>query len=82
MRGSDSILEYFLLGIIFCSVVVPLLEGLTSMLLQGIEVINGFFKVVITKQTLKIAQLSDEINEPKSKTKKIGFAYDEGEDDE
>jgi len=44
-----SILEYFLFGMIFYSTIAPLLEGLATMLLQGIEVINGFFKVIITK---------------------------------
>ena len=39
----------FLLGIVFCTVVNPLLDGLTTMILQGLEIINGFFKVIISK---------------------------------
>lgn len=52
------------------------------MLLQGIEVINGFFKVIITKQTLKITQLTDEMGETKPTVRTIGFTYDAPEDDE
>ena len=76
-----SILEYFLLGIVFCVVVNPLLEEITTVLLQCLAVISGYLKVIVTKQSVTITKLQDEVlNDEKTKTKKIGFSYEE--DDE
>jgi hypothetical protein len=79
-----SILEYFLLGIVFCTVINPLLDGLTAMILQGLEIINGFFKVIISKQTLAISKLQEKAFEgsSSSKMRAIGFSYSEPEEEE
>lgn len=75
---------YFILGILFIEVVIPVVEALVTLILTWIEVAKG-------KSSLKITQLSADIqklSEPEEPPPQaIGFVvpteeYEEEEDDE
>ena len=75
---------YFILGILFIEVVIPIVEALVNLILTLIEVAKG-------KSSFTIAQLSADIakiNEPEKQPQRaIGFVvpsdenYEEEEDD-
>lgn len=75
---------YFILGILFIEVVIPIVEALVNLILTWIEVVKG-------KSSFTIAQLSADIakiNEPEKQPQRaIGFVipsdenYEEEEDD-
>ena len=75
---------YFILGVLFIEVVIPIVEALVTLILSWIEVAKG-------KSSFTIAQLSAEIakiNEPEKQPQRaIGFVvpsdenYEEEEDD-
>ena len=75
---------YFILGILFIEVVIPIVESLVNLILTWIEVAKG-------KSSFTIAQLSADIakiNEPEKQPQRaIGFVvpsdenYEEEEDD-
>ena len=69
---------------IFCTLINPLLDGLIATLLQGLEIINGIFKVVISKQTLAIAKIQKEALElsDEKKVRAIGFSFEPEEEEE
>lgn len=70
-------LLYFLAGIIFVTYVLPLLDGMQSLILT-------WLKHQETKQTAKIYQIKQEVTSSQDSTSKkvVGFAYEEEEDDE
>lgn len=78
-------LLYFILGILFVSYVVPLLDGLSSLLLTWMEAKKAKQSEVINLTNIKMRQAaaSAEDDSPKSL---IGFCrdddYEEEEDDE
>ena len=85
MRGCDIILEWFIAGMIFVSIVSPLLEEIATVIIQGLQIIEGFFKIVVSKQSLEIAKikaeivkLTDDDDEPK---RAIGFSADSSEEE-
>lgn len=77
-------LLYFILGILFYAIVIPLIESLVVLIATFIEVIKGKLTVKITQSNVKIQQLTDGYeNSPKNA---IGFTVDskkyyENEDD-
>lgn len=77
------ILEYFIAGMIFVSIVSPLLEEIATVIMQGLQIIIGYFKIVVSKQSLTIAEIKAKtekvVDTPKMKT--IGFATDSEEEE-
>lgn len=77
------ILEYFIAGMVFVSIVSPLLEEIATVIMQGLQIINGYFKIVVSKQSLTIAEIKTKtekvMDTPKMKT--IGFATDSEEEE-
>ncbi len=69
-------MELFILGMIFCLVVQPLLDGFTSLILSLFEMIKSYLAITISKNNQKI-----QCNAPSS-THAIGFQYTGEEDDE
>lgn len=67
-------LLYFLAGIIFVTYIIPLLDGLSSLILT-------WLKVQETKQSKIIYQIKQEVTSSDSSKKVVGFTYEE-EDDE
>jgi hypothetical protein len=44
-----SILNYVLLGIIIYLLLIPIIEELATVIIQGLEVIKGYFVLLLTK---------------------------------
>jgi hypothetical protein len=72
----NSTLEYFILGILLVAFFLPVLDGLTSLVLTAIEAAKCWFGLKIAATNKKITE-SDE--KPMSK---IGFVFDEEDDQE
>lgn len=79
-KGVISIV-YFLLGILLVSFVLPLLDGLTGLLLTLIEVAKGHFTVKVTEYNYQLKKLAYE-EEDETPKRLIGFAREENEEDE
>ena len=80
-KGVISIV-YFLLGILLVSFVLPLLDGLTGLLLTLIEVAKGHFTVKVTEYNYQLKKLAYEEEEDEAPKRLIGFAREENEEDE
>ena len=63
----------FLFGIIFALVIIPVLDGLTSLILTLIEVWKSYLATIITRNNQQIEQLSPP-------QRQIGFTISEGEE--
>lgn len=59
-KGVGSILGYVFLGILLVSLIIPVVEGLTGLLLTIIETIKGYFSIKITKYNMQLKQMSVE----------------------
>lgn len=85
MRGCDTILEYFIAGMVFISIVSPLLEEIATVFVQGLQVVNGFFKIIVVGQSLKIEKIKNEIlkiADDEEPTRTIGFSADSEEEED
>ena len=65
-------MENFLFGLIFAIVLLPLFDGLTTLVLSFFEMIKSFFARVINYNNNKINGLEDNIVK-----NKIGFSIEE-----
>ena len=65
-------LAIFIMGLVFGIVILPLLDGFTSLVLSFFEMIKSYFACVIATNNQKIQELS--IDAPKHAT---GFAIEE-----
>ena len=79
------ILNYFIAGMIFVSIVSPLLEEIATVIMQGLQIVIGYFKIVVSKQSLEITKIKAETekvlqNTPTART--IGFAANSEEEEE
>ena len=71
-------MEYFILAILLIYVIVPVLEGITSLLLTMIETAKGYFGVQIAKYNNSIHNMPEE----NSYTHSIGFSYSTNEEED
>ena len=73
------LLVNFVLGILFVEIGIPLLEGITGLLLTILEAAKGYFNIKITEYNQRIKKICN----PEVKQNAIGFSYnlDEGESD-
>jgi hypothetical protein len=80
-KGVISILRYLILGILLVSLILPLIDGLTGLLLTMIEAAKGYFTVKITEYNCRLKKIAyaDDDEEPAKKL--IGFAREEDEED-
>lgn len=70
-------MKKFLAGIIFATVIAPILDSLTAVIMTGLEVIKGKMTVKITEYNCQIQKLGDEpIN-----SRVIGFSTPTEEDE-
>ena len=65
-------MENFLFGLIFAIILLPLFDGLTTLVLSFFEMIKSFFVRVINYNNKKINSLEDDIVK-----NKIGFSIEE-----
>lgn len=72
-------MEKFILGLICVLVIIPVLDGITSLFVSLIEMIKSWFAVIIAKNNQKIQDLSA----PDIPQRVIGFSVgEEGEEDD
>lgn len=78
------ILNYFIAGMIFVSIVSPLLEEIATVIIQGLQIIVGFFKIIVSKQNLEIAKIkaeTEKVLDDAPTTRRVGFAVDSEEEE-
>lgn len=78
-KGVISILGYVLLGILLVSLILPLIDALTALILTMIEVAKGYFSVKVTEYNYRLKKLaySEDEEEPR---RLIGFMRDNEEE--
>ena len=75
------------IGIIAITFVLPIIQQLESVVVNALEVINGYSTRKVTKMNVEIAKLQEEAGVEKVETQCIGFevpnvTYEEEEDEE
>ena len=68
----------FILGIVFTSLIIPVLEALAAAILTGLEVIKGKWSIKIADYNHQLQQFGEE---KEIRTNVIGFAIPTEEDD-
>lgn len=63
-------MEYFILGILMVQVFFPLIDGVTAVILSGLEALKGYFGIKIAEYNNRIRKIS--LQEPDIKNP-IGF---------
>lgn len=69
---------------IFVSIVSPLLEEIATVIIQGLQIIVGFFKIIVSKQSLEIAKIkaeTEKVLDDAPATRRVGFAVDSEEEE-
>ena len=61
-------MQNFIFGLVFALAIMPILDGLTSLILSFFEMIKGYFGFKIAESNQKIQNLSTEPSQ-----RKIGF---------
>lgn len=74
-------LQYFILGIVFVLLVSPIVEGLCTLILAGMEVIKGYWTLKITKINVQIRKMSLEEDE-EIPHNPIGFVWPTKEEED
>ena len=69
---------YFILGMLMVQMFFPLIDGLTALLLSGLEALKGYFSLKVTEYNARMRKIVEE-DEPTMNP--IGFTLKE-EDDE
>lgn len=69
-------IEYFIAGILFVQIVIPILDGIAALFLALVELIKGRINIDIVKSSVKIQKLKDSLDDDGSK-RVIGFAAPE-----
>lgn len=70
--------QYFILGILFVQIILPILDGLASALITWLEVLKGVATVKITAMNEQIQKMGL----PETSTHVIGFAVNNEEEDD
>ena len=70
-----------LLGILFYILIIPIVEELATVIVQGLEVIKGFFLVTLNGLQNQIKKANADDKE-ETHTRVIGFAIPDDEEEE
>lgn len=80
---------YFILGVLFIEVGIPIVEAIVTLILTWIEVVKGSASLKITKMSADITKIQEGLEEDKTPKPRIGFQvpvaeeiYEEEEEDE
>lgn len=80
---------YFILGVLFIEVGIPIVEAIVTLILTWIEVVKGSASLKITKMSADITKIQEGLEEDKTPKSRIGFQvpvaeeiYEEEEEDE
>lgn len=74
-------IEYFIAGILFVQIVIPILDGIAALFLALVELVKGRINIDIVKSNVKIQKLKDSLDNDGSK-RAIGFAVPEETEEE
>ena len=80
-KGVDAIVEYFIAGIAFVQIILPLLDSIVGVLVTGLEVIKSNLSKKIVAANCEIRKMQ---SPEESVTRVIGFAtsQDYGEEED
>lgn len=73
-------LIFFILGIIFIELIIPVIEALTIVIVTALEVAKGKLNMIISNYNIRIQKMAEEL-EPEN-THAIGFVVQNNEPDE
>ena len=71
-------MEYFILGMLMVQALFPLIDGVTAVLLTGLEAIKGYLGMKVAEYNNNIRKIALDDQENK---KQVGFRYEEEEDE-
>lgn len=71
-------MEYFILGMLMVQALFPLIDGVTAVLLTGLEAIKGYLGMKVAEYNNNIRKIALDDQENK---KRVGFRYEEEEDE-
>ena len=74
-------IEYFIAGILFVQIVIPILDGIAALFLALVELIKGRINIDIVKSSVKIQKLKDSLDDDDPK-RAIGFVVPEETEEE
>ena len=74
-------IEYFIAGILFVQIVIPILDGIAALFLALVELIKVRINIDIVKSNVKIQKLKDSLDNDGPK-RAIGFAVPEETEEE
>ncbi len=73
-------LIFFILGIIFIELIIPVIEALTIVIVTALEVVKGKLNMTISNYNIQIQKMAEEL-EPEN-THAIGFVVQNNEPEE
>lgn len=73
-------LIFFILGIIFIELIIPVIEALTIVIVTALEVAKGKLNMIISNYNIRIQKMAEEL-EPEN-THAIGFVVQNNEEEE
>lgn len=73
-------LIFFILGIIFIELIIPIIEALTIVIVTALEVVKGKLNMTISNYNIQIQKMAEEL-EPEN-THAIGFVVQNNEPEE
>lgn len=73
-------LIFFILGIIFIELIIPVIEALTIVIVTALEVAKGKLNMIISNYNIRIQKMAEEL-EPEN-THTIGFVVQNNEPEE
>lgn len=73
-------LIFFILGIIFIELIIPVIEALTIVIVTALEVAKGKLNMTISNYNIRIQKMAEEL-EPEN-THAIGFVVQNNEPEE
>lgn len=73
-------LIFFILGIIFIELIIPVIEALTIVIVTALEVVKGKLNMIISNYNIRIQKMAEEL-EPEN-THAIGFVVQNNEPEE
>ncbi len=73
-------LIFFILGIIFIELIIPVIEALTIVIVTALEVAKGKLNMIISNYNIQIQKMAEEL-EPEN-TNAIGFVVQNNEPEE
>lgn len=73
-------LIFFILGIIFIELIIPVIEALTIVIVTALEVAKGKLNMIISNYNIRIQKMAEELES--ENTHAIGFVVQNNEPEE